>query len=70
MEKAFSRIFNIDPKEAIQCNFAATRSISSYESIQVPVINVLLKHGKNLIVSDFWKSTYEITEIKDYLNIH
>ena len=53
-----ARSFNIDPPDVIQCNFATTlieeaRSISNYESVPVPVMNILLEHGKNFIVSAF-----------------
>ena len=53
-----ARIFNIDPPDVIQCHFAATlieetRSISNYESVPVLVMNMLLEHGKNFIVSAF-----------------
>ena len=58
--------FNIDPPDVIQYNFVTTlieeaRSISNYESVPVPVMNMLLEHGKNFIVSAFWKSNYKIT---------
>ena len=61
-----ARSFNIDPPDVIQCNFATTlieeaRSISNYESVPVPVMNILLEHGKNFIVSAFLKSNYKIT---------
>ena len=51
-----ARNFNIDPPEVIQCNFATTlvketRSISNYESVLIPVMNMLLEHEKNFIVS-------------------
>ena len=53
-----ARSFNIDPPDVIQCNFATTlieeaRSISNYESVPVPVMNMFLEHGKNFIVSAF-----------------
>ena len=53
-----ARSFNIDPPDVIQYNFATTlieeaRSISNYESVPVPVMNILLEHVKNFIVSAF-----------------
>ena len=53
-----ARSFNIDPPDVIQCNFETNlieeaRSISSYESVRVPVMNMLLEHGKSFIVSGF-----------------
>ena len=53
-----ARSFNIDPPDVIQCNFATTlteeaRSISNYESVPVPVMNMLLERGKNFTVSAF-----------------
>ena len=50
--------FNIDPPDVIQCNFGATlieeaRLISNHESVPVPVMNMLLEHGKNFITSAF-----------------
>ena len=53
-----ARSFYIDPPDVIQCNFATTlikeaRSISNYESVPVPVMNILLEHVKNFIVSAF-----------------
>ena len=61
-----ARGFIISPLDVIQCNFATTlieeaRSISNYESVPVPVMNMLLEHGKNFIVSAFLKSNYKIT---------
>ena len=53
-----ARSFCIDPPDVIQCNFTTTlikeaRSISNYESVLVPVMTMLLEHGKNFIVSAF-----------------
>ena len=53
-----ARSFYIDPPDVTQCDFATTlikeaRSISNYESVPVPVMNILLEHGKNFIVSAF-----------------
>lgn len=70
--------FNIDPWEVIQYTFATTlveeaRSISNYELVPFPVMDVFLEHGKNFIGSAFWKSICEITLShfpKDCLNIH
>ena len=60
--------FNIDPWEVIQYTFATTlveeaRSISNYELVPFPVMDVFLEHGKNFIGSAFWKSICEITYI-------
>lgn len=60
--------FNIDPWEVIPYTFATTlveeaRSISNYESVPFPVMDVFLEHGKNFIGSAFWKSICEITYI-------
>ena len=51
-----ARSLNIDSPDVIQCNFATTlieeaRPISNYESVPVPVMNILLEHGKNFTVS-------------------
>ena len=53
-----ARSFYIDPPDVTQSDFATTlikeaRSISNYESVPVPVMNILLEHGKNFIVSAF-----------------
>ena len=53
-----ARNFNTDPPDVIQCNFETNlieeaRSISNYKSVPVPVMNMLLEHGKNFIVSAF-----------------
>ena len=63
-DKTCSMGHNIDSPEVIQCNFATTLIeegwlISNYES--VPVMILSLEHGKNFMVSDFWKSTYKMT---------
>ena len=53
-----ARSFTIDPSVFIHCNFATTlieeaRSASNNESVLVPVMNMLLEHGKNFVRSAF-----------------